>query len=447
MLTKSFKAKPKDILSNVQQNKAWKTLTNCQKRFFKAFDEGHNILLTGAAGVGKSHSLSLLFSVLDECNIPYGKTATTGIAALNIGGSTIHSFCGVGLANDDIGEIMKRVFRNKKATARMRVAKILCIDEISMCSGDLLEKINTVLKIIRKDKSPFGGIQVIFCGDFLQLPAVFKTDDDPLFCFETQTWESANIKTILLEEIVRQDNSSEFAKLLNNIRVGNLDNIEILHSRINKKLDTGELKPIKIFCRNVSVDKYNQVCLDKINSKTYSYQSLDMGESYHIDYFNKNSLAVQNLKIKIGAQVMLIYNIDVENGLVNGSMGIIKAIEDNLPKVEFANGQSIIVEKQSWEIKEQIVVKNREGVEEIKYRTVAKRTQIPLKLAFSSTLHKSQGLTLSYADLDFSDAFESGMVYVGLSRVRDINNLTLKPFNLSKIKVNQKCLDFYENIK
>lgn len=433
------------LLKKIQTFEEWESLTNCQKTFLIQFCRGDNIFLTGKAGVGKSHCLNFLFKVLEKEGIFFGKTATTGIAALNIGGSTLHQFCGIGLGDGDISEIFKRVFRNKKAIERLRFCQILFIDEISMCSGDLLDIVDKVFKGVRRNKAPFGGVQLVLVGDLLQLPPVFKNDNNPIFCFEAESWQKANIKVIELNEIVRQKNDSDFAKLLNNIREGDVKSIELLTSRVNAKLNSGKIKPLKLFCRNISVDKYNEACLSNIKGQLFSWKALDTGEQHHIDYFNRNCLAPQVLNLKLGAQVMLLRNIDVDAGLVNGSLGIVKSIQNNLPEIEFANGEKVIVGREDWEIKEQVVTRDFNGKEIVKYRTLAKRSQIPLKLAFAATIHKMQGQTIDFADIDLSDAFETGQVYTALSRVRDLESLTLRPFSLDKIKVNKKCLQFYKN--
>ncbi len=438
------------LIPLIQNEPSWKLLKTKQQKFCLSVLNGHNIFLSGQAGSGKSFVLNFLFGFFERQGVHYGKTATTGIAALNISGSTIHSWAGIGLGNTDANDILKNVFRNKKATARIQSTQVLFIDEVSMCSGGLLDKLEYVIGVVRRNsRKPWGGLQIICCADFFQLPPVNKDllNDRTDFAFESNAWRIADFKNILLTENVRQQNDKVFTDLLNQLRVGDISNISILNSRVNASLDSkANIRPVKLFGYNSAVEKYNNQCLSAIPSKSYFFTSKDKGGPHHIEFFNKNCQAPQTLELKLGAQVMLLKNVHTERGLVNGSVGIVTSIQENVPVVKFKNGESLLVEPDIWEIKEQVTSVEPNGKESIKYKVTASRTQIPLKLSFACTLHKAQGTTLDAVELDLNQCFETGMGYVALSRVRDMQSLSLRPFDPSKIRVNKKCLDFYKNL-
>ena len=433
------------LIDKISKENGWDKLNKEQQEFCISALSGNNILLTGAAGSGKSFALSYLFNFLEKNRISFGKTSLSGISALNIGGSTIHSWLGVGLANTDMSDIFKWVHRNKKAKARIESAKILFIDEISLCSGNLFNIINIVLKTIRKDKSPFGGISVIISGDVLQLPPIFKdlqNSDD--FFFNCRAWDNGRFKPLELTTIIRQENDQEFSKILNEIRVGDTSNIHKIQERIDAKLDLKEsIRPIRLLGYNKSVDNWNIKCLESIDAKEIVFWSKDSGEDRHREYFDRNCPSPSKLILKVGCQVMLTYNIDVDGGLANGLIGKVVGFEEKLPVVKFINGVKAIIDPQKWEIKEQIV--NRHIIE---YKSVASRTQLPLRLAFASSYHRAQGSTLDFLEVDLNQAFTDGMAYSALSRARTLEGIrVLGNFNIDKIKVNQKCLDFYNSIK
>lgn len=433
------------LLVRIKEESDWGKLNEDQQNFCIQVLRGQNTLLTGSAGTGKSFVVNFLLNFLESQGVSVGKSATTGVAALQIGGSTIHSWAGIGLANTDFKTIAQGVWRNKKAVARIKYTKVLFVDEVSMLSGNIFEIIDKMFRTVRlvKDK-PFGGIQVIFSGDFLQLPPVFKDlTIENQFVFETDAWKDSKIKNCVLTKIVRQEHDSVFANLLEEIRFGNTENIGILDSRIWAKIENKNgIQPVQIFGYNKVVDAYNRKVLDNLAGISKTYWSNDRGEQRHIDFFNKNCPAAKKVDLKIGAQVMLVYNISVEKGFVNGSVGKVIRFEEKYPVVKFDCGE-LIVESQKWEIKEQIA----ESDGSMKYKTVAHRSQIPLKLAWSITVHKSQGKTLESVVIDLNQAFESGSGYVALSRVRNLESLSLRPFDAEKIRANQKCLEFYENMK
>lgn len=414
--------------------------TDCQKKFFEEYFKGNNIFLSGAAGTGKSFALNSLAAFLDKNNVMVGMTATTGVAAFNIKGQTIHSWAGIGLGEDSSTELVSKVKNNKILMEKIIETHTLVIDEISMLKADLLDKLDNFFKLIRFSREPFGGLQLIFCGDFLQLPPVWQGDEDKDFAFNSDVWKNSGIKTVYLKEIVRQHGDPQFAELLNRLRVGDTSNLELLKSRIDFKFPDDGIDPVFLFCKNYDVEKLNKEMLNEVSGEKKTFKSKDSGSPYHISFFDKHCQAIANLELKIGAQVMLLTNIDTKQGLVNGSIGKVKGWSSGGIIVSFQTGDQIITEFK-WELKEQQKVSGK-----MQKVVVASRTQYPLKVAYALTVHKSQGSTLDRAVIDISEAFAEGQVYVGLSRVRDLKSLSVSSFSNSRVKVNPECLNFYKKL-
>jgi ATP-dependent exoDNAse (exonuclease V) alpha subunit len=409
-----------------------------QREFFEFFFSGFNIFLTGAAGTGKSYVIKKLIDFLDSKHVFYGKTATTGVAALNIGGSTLHSWSGMGLADDEGMALLTRVSNNQKATNRIKGTRILFIDEISMCDANLLDKLDIVCQYIRNNDQPFGGIQVVMVGDFLQLPPVFKGFQKELFAFDSHAWASAKIQTVHLTEIVRQHSQPKFAEYLNEVRFGVAEDHAMLKECIDRKFPDDGIKPVRLFCKNIDVDGFNNKELQKIGSEEKVYYAIDTGGEQWTKFFNKNCMAPEVLRLRVGAQVMLLTNVDVANGLVNGSIGVVESFSNEGPVVRFTTGDHV-VQPFEWEVKQDEPLITGE----IKKVKIAGRKQLPLKLAWAVTVHKSQGATLDRAEIDISEAFAAGQVYVALSRVRDLESLSIKAFSPHKIMANRRCVEFY----
>lgn len=423
-----------------QRSPIYLTLTPSQQGFAKLFFEGRNLCLSGAAGVGKSYLINALFIFLQEQKVSAARTATTGVAAFNVGGQTIHSWAGLGLADEDAESIIEKVRKKSKVKERIKATTILFIDEVSMCKADLLDKLNLVMQAIRYSIAPFGGVQIIASADFLQLAPIWKGDEHKAFAFDARSWKDATIQTFILKEVVRQSDN-DFIHLLNAIRIGDTSNLSLLKSRIDATFPQDGIEPVRIFCKNVDVERVNKERLDQIPSPVKIFIAKDSGMPHHIDAFNKNCPASEKLELKLGAQVMLLANLDTEAGFVNGSIGLVTAFGPQGITVKFKHG-TIIIDHHVWEMKEQEVGMDHR----IRYKVVASRTQIPLKCCWSVTTHKAQGSTLDRAIIDMNEAFSSGMVYVALSRVRDLESLSIVDFPTSAIQVNQQCLDFYKNL-
>lgn len=430
-----------DLTAAFTQTRAYAILTPSQKAFAALFFSGANLLLTGEAGTGKSYLMRALFDFADSRGIALARTASTGVAALNIGGQTIHSWSGMGLADEDVRTICAKVAKNRKAEERIRATRILVLDEVSMVKADLLDKLDVVTKYIRGNNRPFGGLQIVAVGDFMQLPPVFKGGEVKDFAFNARSWREAGIKAVQLTEQVRQDGSTPFAALLSKIRVGKADDLSLLASRIDAAFPPSETEPVRLFCKNVDVNRYNADRLAKLSGELKRFHAKDDGQPYHAEYFDKHCPAPTTLELKLGAQVMLLVNLDVQGGLVNGSVGVVKAFGPDGITVAFDSGTEI-VEENTWEIKEQVATFGAG----LRYKVVATRVQYPLKLAYSVSVHKSQGSTLDRAVVDLSEAFAEGQSYTALSRVRNLESLSIVDFPTSAIRVNAECLRFYESL-
>ena len=431
------------LFNDFKKLSEYKGLTKLQKKFFKDFFSGRNLFLSGPAGTGKSFCVNLLIKFLDLNGIFYGKTATTGVAALNIGGVTIHSWSGMGLAEETGMDLLDKVNENPKTVQRIKNSKVLIIDEISMAKADLIEKLDIVCQYIRNKDKSFGGIQVIFVGDFMQLPPVFKNFEEEKFAFDSQAWGDAKVKTIHLTEIVRQHDEPHFAKLLNEIRMGSAKDFTLLMECLNRKFPDDGIKPVKLFCKNVDVSKINHDELYKIKSQSKFYHSSDSGGEMWRKFFDKNCSAPTTLELRKGAQVILLINLDTKLGLVNGSVGTVTEVYDTYIDVKFACGPQII-ETYKWEIKQN---EFDPLTGNMKKTVLASRSQFPLKLAYALSIHRSQGSTLDRAEVNVSDAFAAGQCYTALSRVRNLNSLSIQAFSPDNIKVNKRCLEFYRKLE
>ena len=415
-------------------------LNTKQKEFVTLVLQRKNLLLTGEAGTGKSYALSETIRQLDFKKKRYALTAMTGAAAINIGGVTFHSWLGAGLADGHINSMVGRIFKNKKAAERLQKTDVLIIDEVSMMSQELFETADKILRAVRRVNQPFGGIQLIAVGDFLQIPVVSRSSVK-YFCFESDIWDGMNIETKILTEIVRQDGAGKFAKTLSKVRIGDVcdDTMDLLDTCIGRKFPDDGIEATRLYCVNKDVNLYNQQRLDQIDSTEHIYDAIDSGNKKHEAYFDKNCPAPKTLRLKVGAQVMLLKNVDLEMGLANGSVGVVEDLGDKVIMVRFANGVQEGIVLDEWDAKEQVF--KADGGSSMK--SVAKRQQFPLKLAYAITVHKSLGCTLDRAEVHLAGAFECGMVYVALSRVRDLESLSIKSIDYDRIKADVKCKKFY----
>lgn len=394
-----------------------------------------NVFLTGMAGTGKSHLLRDWMATLSE---PPVITAPTGVAALNVGGMTLHRWAGMGIGpvrgqTDD--EFYSKQGCSGPARERIRACKVLVIDEISMLSGRHLDYLNYLLKKVRYSKDPFGGIQVIAVGDFLQLPPV-KTQANLAYdwAFLSDAWQEAEFKFIELTKNWRQAGDPGFIAALDGARVGMLrgNAAEILQARI--KSNPPSNMP-RLFTHNVQVDKWNNGMLEELDGEMWvglSEKKASPGQESELAAIEKSMLTPQELRLKVGALVMITVN-DQKCGTVNGQMGFVR----RLP--EYPGGPIWVETEQLGEV---AITKWRFAFR-WKDASAPCIMQYPLRLAYALTIHKAQGLTMDSAYIDIRAAMEPGQAYVALSRVRGLNGLRLKDWP-SGIVVSGEAKKFYE---
>jgi ATP-dependent DNA helicase PIF1 len=439
--------------------------------------EGQNTFITGSAGTGKSFLLRYLVQELREKhgNNAVAVTASTGIAAINLGGQTIHSFAGIGLSSGgpDNSKVINKVSKNMRALKRWQDTKVLIVDEISMIDRPLFELLDQVGRAVRRRDEPFGGIQVVVVGDFFQLPPVpnkFRPQRE--FAFESPVWNTLgfgytdeygymhcnHMNMVVLKQVVRQSDV-DFANLLNDIRVGDISNrhLNALNSCVvsRKPPPTDGIVPTKLYSINKDVDKENLDRLlelpgDVVEVKsTDVWQELPSASSLKRPIKDNIERAIpENIQLKVGAQVMLLRNRNNNNNddqygsknsaLVNGSRGVITGFVKStstsglVPRVCFDNGQEVVIGPVEY------FSRGAGGDGHLV------RSQIPLKLAWAVTIHKSQGSTLSRAELMLTNTFDYGQAYVALSRVTSFDGLWLtEPIQRNNIRANNLVLDYF----
>lgn len=394
-----------------------------QQYVYKAVLDRKNVLVTGSAGTGKS---TLLSALLKKFPFDLHITASTGIAAVNVFGRTVHSWAGIGI-DMTLEQVVDQV-RTRKGPVihRIKSAKMLAVDEISMVDASLLEMMDGLFKDIRGNSLPFGGIQMVFFGDFLQLPPVKGTG----FAFESKKWSDAGIETFFLTKVFRQEDQV-FSSVLNEVRVGNItpEIAAFLRQRKGLKPDK-KIKPVIVYSHNKDVDEENAKMLKKIKAKEFEWKAYDYGEAGPLKNIQKNCLAPELLRLKEGAQVMCLWNIAPEDGIANGSIGIVTHIDHDTPTVKFQNGTEVEFERKDWECKDS-------------GKVIAGRSQIPLRLAYSITAHKCQGMTLDSIEVFLDKCFDYGQAYVALSRCRTLDGLFIGSIDLNRIAAHPRALEFY----
>lgn len=448
-----------------------------QRIAFDKFKKGENLFITGPGGTGKTKLIHHLVNYMHHMGLKYQVCAMTGCASLLLGckSRTLHSWSGIKLAKGTIDETIRQVIRNKKTVSSWKNINILIVDEVSMMSKKIFDLCEKLGRIIRKNENPFGGIQVIFTGDFFQLPPVGdeKDDDTNKFAFESEKWFQVFTlqNNIQLTTIFRQ-NDKEYIKILLEIRKGEISNEgkELLQKYVKRPFNKSEHNgsiPTKLFPVKSKVDYVNTAMFSKLEGENiifeniekknatlyldtnkliepdilFKCQSLSVEEiAFEIETMNKNINIDKSLKLKCGALVMCTFNIDLENGICNGSQGIIVDFKEEIidfrsilcPIVLFSNGQTRCITYQYYQNEEypSIII-----------------GQIPLCLAWALTIHKIQGATLEMADMDLGKSvFEYGQSYVALSRIKSLDGLYISEFHPHRIKANPIVKQFYEQL-
>lgn len=396
-----------------------------QSKALNILKSGKNVFLTGSAGTGKTYVLNQYISYLKKHKVPVAITASTGIAATHMRGTTIHAWSGIGI-KDKITrqEIKKNLMTKKYLVNAIEKTDVLIIDEISMLHRNQLDMVNEVMKVIKQETTPFGGMQVVFAGDFFQLPPVSKTGESnrEKFAFMSAAWQEAAPVVCYLTEQFRQTENS-LNQILEEIRSGDVshNSIRLLRETINNK---PTIEPTKLFTHNFDVDQMNNEELLKIKGTSKTFTAEKKGNPKLMEVFVKSLIVPEKLILKKGAKVMFLKNIH-EKGIMNGSLGVVHDFEaeEGFPVVKLSDGKMIIARPESWSIV------NEKGSNVVEFK------QVPLRLAWAITVHKSQGMTLECAEIDLSKTFEPGQGYVALSRLRDLEGMRLLGLNEMALQV------------
>lgn len=394
---------------------------------------GANVFLTGSPGAGKTYVLNQFIKLARKQHKTVAVTASTGIAATHIGGVTIHSWSGLGVREALESRDLHRLAGNARLVKRYNAADVLVIDEVSMLHGHRLDMINQVCKLLRKSEEPFGGLQVILVGDLFQLPPVSRGTSEADFVHLSNAWRELALQVCYLDEQHRQE-GDELLVLLEAMRSGELGEYhqEIIEKRLGTHpSDTQEIT--RLYAHNVDIDAVNQRHLTALSGDVYEYQMNSSGPAAKVEQLKRGVLAPEVLELKAGAQVMFVANHSAGK-FANGTRGVVvKFVEDN-PVVRLLNGRLITVEPHSWKLEE-------DG------HARAEVSQLPLRLAWAITIHKSQGMSLDAALVDLSRSFTPGMGYVALSRVRSLKGLYLLGINAMALTLNPAIYEFDQELR
>lgn len=426
-----------------------------QQEALDAVLTGQNVFLTGPGGTGKSFLIQRIVEELTERKKKVAVTALTGCAALLLGkeAKTIHSWAGIGLGKDKAATIVAALKKYRhKVQRRWLLMHALIIDEVSMMTPEILELLDEVGKLVRRDdRKPFGGLQIILVGDFFQLPPVVKDEQETMFAFESPIWQALSLKICRLTQVVRQTNP-EFQTLLSEARIGKLSakSQEVLKSRQIDTWQSLEIKPTLLYSRRTTVAMINEQNFNALPGEVKSFSVKTVFDSTAQKGLTETSPEVirayvkldrdapytTELQLKVGTQVMLVYNQDQEAGLVNGSRGIVKGFDETTgyPLVLFHHtDKPISIAPQTWESEE------IDGL---------KRSQIPLILAYAISIHRIQGATLDSALIDIgAGIFELGQAYVALSRVKSLDSLYIYSIHPRAVRAHPKVVAFYEALE
>lgn len=387
-----------------------------QRQALRVMMEGASVFLTGPPGAGKTYVLNQFIRRAQQQHKTLAVTASTGIAATHIGGTTIHSWSGLGIKDHLSDWDKERLQSTDRLVKRYNAADILVIDEISMLHGKRLDMVNEACKLLRKNPKPFGGLQIILVGDLFQLPPVNRGGELVDFAHTSAAWQELAPHICYLSEQHRQQDDG-LLDLLNAMRKGTVDEFheEMLRERMQVEPDEDEAIT-RLYTHNVDVETINQRHLLALDQETETFTMDSKGAAPKVEQLIKSVLAPETLELKKGAEVMFVAN-NFALGFVNGSRGRVVGFKDGLPMVELTtNGRIVRVEPHAWALEE-------DG------KKRAEVSQLPLRLAWAITIHKSQGMSLDAAEIDLSRSFTPGMGYVALSRVRSIEGVYLKGIN------------------
>ncbi len=418
-----------------------------QEQALKILKTGANVFLTGEPGSGKTYTINKYVAYLRSHGIEPAITASTGIAATHIGGMTIHSWSGIGIKHCLGRGDLRNIATNDYVKKRVNKAKVLIIDEISMLPPGTLEMVDAICREVKQNKQPFGGMQVVLVGDFFQLPPVVKRayDEDSQevlfeefegrFSYQSAVWQQAEFITCYITEQYRQDDEA-LLQILSKIRGNSFDEISL--NLISQRKTVYAKVPAdapKLYTHNLDVDRVNDQMLAKIPGEPEFFPMETRGHQALIAAMKKGCLSPEALYLKVGAAVMFTKN-NAKEGYVNGTLGVVEgfSVEDGLPVVRTRSGRLIEVQYADWTVEE-------DG------KTKGLLSQIPLRLAWAITVHKSQGISLDEAVVDLSKVFEFGQGYVALSRVRRLSGIYILGWNEVAFQVDEDVLKMDQDFR
>lgn len=396
-----------------------------QAKALEYLNAGHNILLTGPAGSGKTYLLNQFIQEAYAAGKRVAITASTGIAATHLGGTTIHAWSGLGIADRLSEYTLDNLMQKEYLHTRFTTTDILIIDEISMFDAPRLDAVDIILRAMRNNDAPFGGIQIVLSGDFFQLPPINRNKATVQFAFESNVWAQMEDLVICYLDVVYRQSDDPLLSILHEIRSGQVTDqtVEQLQDRLEAALpDT--ITPTRLFTHNIDVDAINAEELVKLPGQATIFQMTSTGKKDAVQQLKKYCLAPKELALKIGAAVMCVKN-NTKEGYVNGTLGTVTGFEYGAVLVQTAEGKNIVVSQESWAL-------DNNG------KTLAQIHQVPLRLAWAITVHKSQGMTLDEIEVDLSKSFAPGMGYVALSRVRTLKGLYLRGINQQALQVDPR---------
>lgn len=397
-----------------------------QERALEILKTGGNVFLTGEPGAGKTYVINQYIAWLEAAGLHVAVTATTGIAATHIGGMTIHSWSGIGIRDQLTPYDLDKISSTEKTCKRIKKAQVLVIDEISMLDGSVLEMVDKVCRVVRNSAESFGGLQVVFVGDFFQLPPITKQGDMMRYAFESRAWEDARPLICYITEQYRQDDEL-FLSLLKSIRSGDVE--EEHYTLLSEQTDIGYegIEPTKLYTHNADVDAVNAGKLKELAGSVRKFTMSGSGNKQLQQGLAKNCLSPELLELKEEAMVMCTKN-NFEAGYVNGTLARVMGFDsEGMPMIVTTEGKEITMKPASWEVRED-------------NKLLAQVEQVPLRLAWAITVHKSQGMSLDAAEVDLSKAFVFGQGYVALSRVRTLEGLKMIGMSPNALRVDPKII-------
>ncbi|XP_011824669.1 PREDICTED: ATP-dependent DNA helicase PIF1, partial [Mandrillus leucophaeus] len=409
-------------------------LSEEQAAVLRAVLKGQSIFFTGSAGTGKSYLLKRILGSLP----PTGTvaTASTGVAACHIGGTTLHAFAGIGSGQAPLAQCVALAQRPGVRQGWLNCQRLV-IDEISMVEADLFDKLEAVARAVRQQNKPFGGIQLIICGDFLQLPPVTKGFQPPRFCFQAKSWKRCVPVTLELTKVWRQADQT-FISLLQAVRLGRCSDevTRQLQATASHKVGRDGIVATRLCTHQDDVALTNERRLQELPGKVHRFEAMDSNPEL-ASILDAQCPVSQLLQLKLGAQVMLVKNLSVSRGLVNGARGVVVGFEAEgrgLPQVRFLCGVTEVIRADRWTVQ---ATRNQ----------LLSRQQLPLQLAWAMSIHKSQGMTLDCVEISLGRVFASGQAYVALSRARSLQGLRVLDFDPVAVRCDPRVLHFYATLQ